>query len=95
MTKLKPLGNRVLLEAVKEEKKKGGIILPDTLEKGRPEKGIVLAVGPGKVDDNGKKIPMSIKKGDKVYFRKYSEDAIKVGSEEYLIVSEDNILAVE
>jgi chaperonin GroES len=92
---IKPLGNRVLLEAVKEEKKKGGIILPDTLEKGRPEKGVVLAVGPGKIDDNGKKIPMSIKKGDKVYFRKYTEDAIKVGGEEYLIVSEDNILAVE
>ena len=84
-----------MLEAVKEEKKRGGIILPDTLEKGRPEKGIVLAVGPGKIDENGKKVPMNVKKGDKVYFRKYSEDAIKVGDEEYLIVSEDNILAIE
>ena len=93
--KIKPLGNRVLLEAVKEEKKKGGIILQDTLEKGRPEMGVVLAVGPGKTEDNGKKIPMNVKKGDKVYFRKYSEDIIKVGNEEYLIVSEDNILAVE
>ncbi len=99
--KIKPLGDRVLIEPLREEKKKGGIILPDTVEKERPEKGRVVAVGPGKVDDNGKKIPMNVKKGDKVLFTKYGPSEIKVpagragGDEkEYLIAREEDILAI-
>ncbi|HEY4506702.1 MAG TPA: co-chaperone GroES [Candidatus Paceibacterota bacterium] len=92
--KIKPLGDRVLIEALREEKKKGGIILPETIDKERPEKGMVVAVGSGRTDDNGKKLPMSVKKGDKVLFTKYGPDEIKVDGKEYLIAKEDNILAI-
>jgi len=92
--KIKPLGDRVLIEPLHEEKKKGGIILPDTVEKERPEKGLIVAVGPGKVDENGKKIPMNVKKGDKVLFTKYGPNEIKVDEKEYLIAREENILAI-
>jgi len=92
--KIKPLGDRVLIEPLREEKKRGGIILPDTVEKERPEKGKVVAVGPGKVDDNGKKIPMNVKKGDKVLFTKYGPNEIKVDEKEYLIAREEDILAI-
>ena len=98
MAKIKPLGDRVLIEPLREEKRKGGIILPDTVEKERPEKGKIVAVGPGKVDDNGKKIPMSVKKGDKVLFTKYGPNEIKIdspaGEKEYLIAREEDILAI-
>jgi chaperonin GroES len=92
--RIKPLGDRVLIEPLREEKKKGGIILPDTVEKERPEKGKVVAVGPGRVDENGKKIPMSVKKGDKVLFTKYGPNEIKVDEREYLIAREEDILAI-
>lgn len=92
--KIKPLGNRVLIEPVREEKKKGGIILPETLEKERPEKGLVVAVGPGKVDENGKKMPLNVKKGDVVLFTKYGPNEIRVDEKEYLIAREDDILAI-
>jgi chaperonin GroES len=92
--KIRPLGNRVLIEPVREEKKRGGIILPETLEKERPEKGLVVAVGPGKADEDGKKIPMNVKKGDTVLFTKYGPSEIKVDEKEYLIAREDDILAV-
>ncbi len=92
--KIKPLSDRVLIEPLREEKRKGGIILPDTVEKERPEKGKILAVGPGKIDDNGKKIPMSVKKGDKVLFTKYGPNEIKVDEKEYLIAREEDILAI-
>jgi len=92
--KIKPLGDRVLIEPLREEKKRGGIILPDTVEKERPEKGKVVAVGPGKVDDNGKKIPINVKKGDKVLFTKYGPNEIKVDEKEYLIAREEDILAI-
>ena len=92
--KIKPLGDRVLIEPLREEKKKGGIILPETVEKERTEKGRVVAVGAGRVDDSGKKIPMNVKKGDKVLFTKYGPDEIKVDGKEYLIAKEDNILAI-
>lgn len=83
-----------MIEPLYEEKKKGGIILPETVDKERPEKGRVVAVGSGRTDDNGKKIPMSVKKGDKVLFTKYGPDEIKVDGKEYLIAKEENILAV-
>lgn len=92
--KIKPLGDRVLIEPLREEKKKGGIILPDTLEKERPEKGKIVAVGPGKVDDNGKRVPMNVKKGDIVLFTKYGPSEIKVDEKEYLIAREEDILAI-
>ena len=92
--KIKPLGDRVIIEPLYEEKKKGGIILPETVDKERPEKGRVVAVGPGRLDENGKKVPMSVKKGDKVLFTKYGPDEIKIDGKEYLIAKEENILAI-
>lgn len=98
--KIKPLRDNILLEPLKEEKKKGGIILPETVEKERPEKGRVLAVGPGKIDENGKRIPMDVKKSDIVLFTKYGPNEIKIkdkktGKEmEYLIAKEEEILAI-
>jgi chaperonin GroES len=92
--RIRPLGDRVLIEPLREEKKKGGIILPDTVEKERPQEGKVIAVGPGRIDDNGKKIPMNVKKGDRVLFTKYGPSEIKVDDKEYLIAREDDILAV-
>lgn len=92
--KIKPLSDRVLIEPLREEKKKGGIILPETVDKERPEKGKIIAVGPGKKDDNGKIIPMNVKKGDKVLFTKYGPNEIKIEDKEYLIAREEDILAI-
>ena len=92
---IKPLSDHVLLEPLREEKKKGGIILPDTVNKERPEKGKVVAVGEGKVLENGKLQPMSIKVGDRVLFSKYGPSEIKLGDDkEYLIAREEDVLAV-
>ena len=79
---------------MKEEKKKGGIILPDTVEKERSEKGKVVAVGPGKLDKDGKRVPIDVKKGDVVLFTKYSPNEVKVDGKEYLIIKEDDVLAI-
>lgn len=97
--KIKPLGDRVLIEPLREEKKHGSIILPDTIEKERSEKGRVVAVGEGSVDENGKKRPMPVKKGDVVLFTKYGPNEIKVAGtkgeeKEYLIARVEDILAV-
>jgi chaperonin GroES len=93
-----PLGDRVLLKPLSEEdlnkKSTSGIILPETLNKERPEQGTVLAVGGGKTTDSGELIPLSVKKGDRVIFSKFGPDEVTVEGEEYLIVSESNILAV-
>lgn len=92
--KLKPLGDRVVLKLVEqEEKTRGGILLPDTAKE-KPQKGDVLAVGTGKVLDSGERIPLDVKVGDKVIFARYSGTEVKVEGEEYLIVSERDILAV-
>lgn len=91
--RIKPLRDRVVLEPVKEETKKGGIILPDTVHKERPEKGKVVAVGPGKYMD-GKLVPVGVKKGETVLFTKYGPNEIKVDDKEYLIAGEEDILAV-
>ncbi len=92
--KLKPLGDRVVLKLVEqEEKTRGGILLPDTAKE-KPQKGDVLAVGTGKVLDSGEKIPLDVKVGDKVIFARYSGTEVKVEGEEYLIVSERDILAI-
>ncbi len=95
--KIKPLGDNVLIEPEREgEKTKAGILLPETAEKGRPEKGKVIAVGPGKTNASGKVIPLEVKKGDKVLFTKYGPTEIKTvdDKKEYLIAKQDDILAV-
>ncbi len=94
--KLKPLSDRVVIEPLSiEEKSKGGIILPETAQKERPEKGKVVAVGPGKFGEDGKdRLPMSIKKGDIVIFTKYGPSEIKIDGKEYLIAREEDILAI-
>lgn len=91
---IKPLSDHILVEPVREEKKKGGIILPDTVEKERAEKGKVIAVGPGKRDKDGKHFPVDVKKGDIVLFTKYSPNEVKVDGKEYLLIREDDVLAV-
>ncbi|PJE51441.1 MAG: co-chaperone GroES [Candidatus Yanofskybacteria bacterium CG10_big_fil_rev_8_21_14_0_10_36_16] len=92
--KIKPLSDRVVLEPVKEENKKGGIILPETVSKERPEQAKVVAVGPGKMGDDGKLIPVSLKKGQVVLFTKYGPNEVKVEDKEYLIAREEDVLAV-
>jgi chaperonin GroES len=92
---LKPLSNNVIVKASnKEEMTKSGIFLPDTMNKEKPEQGEVIAVGPGKIDNNGNKIEMSVKVGQKVVFKKYSPDDIKIDNEEYLVINENDILAI-
>lgn len=93
--KIKPLSDHILIEPIKEEEKtKSGILLPETAEKERPEQGKVIAVGPGKRNEKGEIIPISVKPGQKVLFKKYGPDEIKVDGKEYLIASEDDILAI-
>ncbi len=95
MAKIKPLGDRVLIEPMsKEEKTKSGIYLPDTASKERPEKGKVIAVGQGKLLESGKRVPMNVKKGDTVLFTKYGPNELKVEGKEYLIAREEDILAI-
>ena len=92
-----PLGDRVLIKAVdKDEGKKtaSGIIIPETVDKEKPEIGKVVAVGAGRVNDDGETIPLRVKKGDTIIFSKFGPDEIKVDDEEYLILSESNILAI-
>jgi chaperonin GroES len=92
---VKPLADRVLVKAITEsETTKSGIVIPETVEKERPEKGEVIAVGPGKLLDNGSLAPMSVQVGNKVVFKKYGPDEIKVDDEELLILDESDILAV-
>lgn len=93
--KIKPLYNYILIEPVKEEEKtKIGILLPETAEKEKPEQGKVIAVGSGKKDKTGKFIPLEVKEGDIVLFTKYSPNEIKVEDKEYLIIKEEDILAI-
>ncbi len=92
--KLKPLADRVVIKRIEEEEvKKGGIIIPDTAKE-KPQKGEVIAVGPGRLDEQGKRMPMEVKVGDKVLFSKYAGTEVKMGDEEYLVMREDDILCV-
>ncbi|MEK7645712.1 MAG: co-chaperone GroES [Patescibacteria group bacterium] len=91
---IKPLSDNVVLESLKEEKKKSGIILPDTVEKERSEIGKVVAVGAGKLE-NGKRVPLEVKKGDVVFYRKYSEHKIKDGDKEFIVVKGEDIIAIK
>ncbi len=91
----KPLSNHLFLEPLEEEKKtKGGIVLPDNVEKEKPVKGKVLAVGPGKRNDRGEVVPMAVKVGDVVLFKKYGPDEFELDGKKYLVGDEDDILAV-
>ena len=92
--KLRPLQDRILVRRVKEEEKtKGGIIIPDTAKE-KPAEGKVVAVGKGKLDENGKRIALEIKKGDRILFGKYSGTEVKIEGEEYLIMREEDVLGV-
>ena len=91
---IKPLGDRILVEAVEEkEVKKGGIIIPDTAKE-KPMESRVVALGTGKTDDNGKKVPFEMKKGDRLLVTKYGGTEIKIEGKEYKIVSSEDVLAV-
>jgi len=93
--KVKPMHDNVVVEPITEEEAgKAGIVLPDTMEKERPERGKVIEVGPGKLLKNGERGTMSVKQGDEIMFKKYSPEEIKVGDKDYLIISESDILAV-
>jgi chaperonin GroES len=92
--KLRPLQDRILVERVgEEEKTKGGIIIPDTAKE-KPAEGKVVAVGKGKVDENGKRIALEIKKGDRILFGKYSGSEVKIEGNEYLIMREEDVLGI-
>jgi chaperonin GroES len=92
--KVKPLHDRVIVKRVEEEAKtKGGIIIPDTAKE-KPVEGVILAVGDGKVADDGKKIALEVKTGDKVLFGKYAGTEIQIDGEEHLIMREDDIIAI-
>jgi chaperonin GroES len=93
--KIKPLGDRILVRRVEEEGevKRGGIIIPDTAKE-KPQEGEVLAVGPGRLTDEGKRIPLEVKTGDKILMGKYAGTEVKLDGEECLILREDDVLAV-
>ncbi len=94
MKKLRPLQDRILVQRVAEETTtKGGIIIPDTAKE-KPVEGKVIAVGNGKVGDDGKRIPLEIKEGDRILFGKYAGTEVKIEGEEYLIMREDDVLGV-
>ncbi|MGD2126742.1 MAG: co-chaperone GroES [Desulfobacteraceae bacterium] len=92
--KIRPLHDRVIVKRVEEEEKtKGGIIIPDTAKE-KPVEGKVVAVGGGKILENGKKLPLEVKKGDRVLFGKYAGTDIKIEEDEHLIMREDDIIAI-
>jgi len=92
---LRPISDHLIVKAeAKEEKTKSGIVLPDTADKEKPEKGEVLAVGPGRVLDNGQVAAMPVKVGDKILFKKYAPDEVKIDGETFLFLSEHDIVAI-
>ena len=93
-TKMRPLLDRVLIKRVEaDEKVKGGIIIPDSAKE-KPMEGKVIAVGTGRIDDRGKRIPMEVKPGDRILFGKYAGTEIKIDDEERIILKEDEILGI-
>jgi len=93
-TQLRPMGDRVVIRpAAREETTRSGIVLPDT-SKEKPQRGEIIAVGPGRVSDEGKKIPMEVKVGDTVLFAKYAGTEFKLEEDELLILSEKDVLAI-
>jgi chaperonin GroES len=93
-TSIQPLADRVLVKRLEEEQQtKGGIIVPDTAKE-KPQQGKIVEVGPGRMTEDGKRIPLQVKKGNKVLFGKYAGTEISLGDDDYLILREDDILAV-
>ncbi len=92
--KVRPLHDRILVRRIEEEEKtKGGLIIPDTAKE-KPQEGKVIAVGKGRVSEDGKLLPLDVHKGDRVLFTKYAGNEIEVGGDEHLIIREDDVLAV-
>ncbi len=92
--KLRPLGDRVVIKpTAREDMTKSGIVLPDTAKE-KPQEGVILSAGPGKIDDNGKREPMDVKVGDKVLYAKYAGTEFKIEGDDLLIVSQKDILAI-
>lgn len=92
--KIKPLADRILVRRVEEDEvKKGGIIIPETAKE-KPQQAKVIAVGPGAVGEDGKRIALDVKKGDRILMGKYSGTEVKIDSEEYIIMREDDVLAI-
>ncbi len=92
---LKPLFDNIIVKRIEEEEKtKSGIVLPDTIDKEKPQKGEVIAIGKGKITDSGNKIEMQVKVGDKVLFRKYSPDEIEMDGKEYLVMTQNDVIAI-
>ncbi|TET22970.1 MAG: co-chaperone GroES [Candidatus Stahlbacteria bacterium] len=91
--KIKPLQDRILVERREEEETVGGIIIPDTAKE-KPQKGKVIEVGPGRKDDKGKLIPLELKPGDVILFNKYAGTEIKIEGKEYLLMREDDVMAL-
>jgi chaperonin GroES len=92
--KVRPLHDRIMVERLEEQEvRRGGIIIPDTAKE-KPQEGKVIAVGNGKVNDEGKKVPLDVKAGDKILFGKYSGSEVKLDDEEYLILREEDVLAI-
>ena len=93
-TKFRPLHDRILVKRVEEEEvRRGGIIIPDTAKE-KPQEGKVIAVGNGKVTEDGKKIPLDVKAGDRILFGKYSGSEVKIDDTEYLILREEDVLGI-
>ena len=93
-TKLRPLGDRVVIEPTpREEMTKSGLVLPDTAKE-KPQEGTIIAAGPGKINDDGKREPMDVKQGDKVLYAKYAGTEFKLDGEDLLIVAAKDILAI-
>jgi chaperonin GroES len=91
---LKPLADRIIVKAVEaEEKTAGGILLPDTAKE-KPQQGEVIAVGPGKLLDSGKTVAMDVQVGDRIYYAKYGGTEVKIGADEFIILRQDDVLAV-
>ena len=91
---IKPLEDRLVIQAVEaEQTTKSGLVIPDTAKE-KPQEGLVVAVGPGRVDDNGNRVPIDVAVGDKVIFSKYGGTEVKYGGEEYLLLNARDILAV-
>ena len=92
--KIRPLHDRILIKRMEEQEvRRGGIIIPDTAKE-KPQEGKVVAVGNGKVSDDGKRTPLDVKAGDKILFGKYSGNEVKIEDEEYLIIREEDVLAI-
>jgi len=91
---LKPLADKIVVKPITQEETASGIIIPETVDKEKPEKGEVMAVGPGKLLENGQRSSLEVKTGDKVLFTKYSPHEVKVDGQELLVLSESDILAI-